>query len=290
MQTQSESIDQLAPALVAAQAEIINPTTDSTADAGNFRYTYASLPSVLDAIRPVFGRHGLALLQGLVASPLVNAEHAEMKRGRDGPVQYVVPVQSLGSVRTMIVHSSGQWIITSDIPVLTAWADVQSLGKCVTYLRRVSLKAAAAIAEVDDDPQAARGTPGAPGSGKPGRSPTWMPARSQEGHGPRRAGGRAEVNAGFPPVARREPGRNPQEIATEMARHPQDDVPNNLNRHWSELGFHDELRDVVKQMNITKADYPLSQDMRRLIHATMMTKFAGPVAIENGSGTEDIPF
>ena len=125
----SESIDQLATALALAQGEVENASKTSTNP--HFRSKYADLAEIINTVRPVFAKHGLAIVQ----SPSY----------ADGLV----------SVTTLLTHKSGQWIrdvASAPAPKL----DPQGVGSAVTYLRRYAIGAFACIAsEADDDGNAA---------------------------------------------------------------------------------------------------------------------------------------
>ena len=125
---QSESIAALAPALVAAQAEVENATKNASNP--HFKSRYADLAEIIDTVKPVFTKHGLAVLQ----LPGLEDGHA--------------------TVETMLVHKSGEWIAgVSGAPLQKA--DPQGVGSAITYLRRYSLAALAGIAQEDDDGNAA---------------------------------------------------------------------------------------------------------------------------------------
>lgn len=128
--TQSDNLDKIAPALVAAQGEMGNAAKN--AKNPHFKSQYADLAEIVNTVRPVLTRHGLSVVQ----SPSF----------ADGVV----------TLRTMILHSSGQWIATTcaAVPVKT---DPQGVGSAITYLRRYSLAAACGIAQEDDDGEAASG-------------------------------------------------------------------------------------------------------------------------------------
>ena len=126
----SDSIAKLAAALVKAQAEVQNATKDSKNP--HFGSTFASLISVLDAVKPVYAKHGLAIVQ----LPGMEDGHA--------------------TVDTMLVHESGEWITgTSGAPLQKN--DPQGVGSAITYLRRYSLASLAGIGQEDDDGNAASG-------------------------------------------------------------------------------------------------------------------------------------
>jgi hypothetical protein len=124
----SDSIAKLSAALVKAQAEVQNAVKDSTNP--HFGSTFASLISVLDAVKPVFAKHGIAIVQ----LPGMEDGHA--------------------TVDTMLLHESGEWITgTSGAPLQKN--DPQGVGSAITYLRRYSLAALAGIGQEDDDGNAA---------------------------------------------------------------------------------------------------------------------------------------
>lgn len=138
--TTSEQINEIAKALSAAQGEIQNVVKD--AKNPHFKSDYATLDAVTDTVRPVFAKHGLAVVQ--MPSYAVSD---------DGGSSVIV--------ETLITHSSGQWMRgTSASPIQKA--DPQGVGSATTYLRRYSLAAVAAIAQTDDD-----GNHASQGNGKP---------------------------------------------------------------------------------------------------------------------------
>lgn len=136
----SDVLNELAKAFVAAQAELKNPYASSTADTGSYRYKYAPLDDILNDVRAVLGRHGLALLQ-------------ETETG-----------QAAVGVRTVILHESGQWIEFGPL-LLPAGNTAQSAGSATTYARRYALCAALGIAADEDDDAASPEPFGSPPSG-----------------------------------------------------------------------------------------------------------------------------
>ncbi|MGL4679921.1 MAG: ERF family protein [Plesiomonas shigelloides] len=124
----SEQINDISTALVAIQAEIENASKNAANP--HFRSKYADLAEVLNTVRPVFAKHGVAVVQ----SPSYC----------DGQV----------AVTTTLMHTSGQWIMgTISAPI--SKADAQGVGSAITYCRRYSLAAFAGIAQEDDDGNAA---------------------------------------------------------------------------------------------------------------------------------------
>jgi hypothetical protein len=124
----SEQINEIASALAKAQGEIQNVVKD--AKNPHFKSDYATLDAVTDTVRPVFAKHGLAIVQ--------------MPTSENG----------IATVDTLITHSSGQWILGGTSCPLSK-ADAQGLGSATTYLRRYATSAAANIAQTDDDGNAA---------------------------------------------------------------------------------------------------------------------------------------
>lgn len=140
----SREVDQLAAALVAAQAEMPAIEADQTADVqtrtgGKYSYKYADLAAILKAVRPVLARHGLSVLQpGRVERP---------EKGAAGVV-----------IQTILLHASGQWMASELwVPVADA-GDPQKVGSGMTYGRRYGFCGMVGVApeKEDDDAQAAR--------------------------------------------------------------------------------------------------------------------------------------
>ena len=127
-------------ALVAAIAE----TTDIKVDSKNSHLgnKYASLSAHLDAIKPIFAKHGLAIMQ---------------------PMMYD-PIGAVG-IETILLHKNGGYMV---FPICVS-APVekgknkegqeyekrgftpQQVGGLTTYLRRYNLASVAGVATDDDD-------------------------------------------------------------------------------------------------------------------------------------------
>jgi hypothetical protein len=119
MTTASDTLGKLTAALVKARADIKHPPRNKVNP--HFKNRYADLTAVLDAVVPAFTANGLALVQMVDGAKLV----------------------------TILSHISGEFISTdADIP---AHANAQQLGSALTYLRRYTVQAIAAIAADDDD-------------------------------------------------------------------------------------------------------------------------------------------
>lgn len=137
--TRSDTIGNLATALVAAQAELKNPAFDSKNP--HFKNSYASLQSVRDTVTPILAKHGLAVTQLLGAS-----EH--------GP-----------TCETMLVHKSGEFL-SSTLSLPVDRANAQGYGSTFSYARRYALMAIVnVVGEPDDDGNQASEKPARPAAG-----------------------------------------------------------------------------------------------------------------------------
>jgi len=125
---QSDQINELATALVKAQAEFgavpkgsINPF---------FKSKYASLPDVVAHATPVLTKHGLAVSQF---------------------------ISNDDTLTTYLLHTSGQFIAHT-MSLHLVKDDPQAQGSAVTYARRYAyLSACGLVADEDDDANATRG-------------------------------------------------------------------------------------------------------------------------------------
>jgi hypothetical protein len=116
---QSESIGKLATALTLARSQLSHPTRNKVNP--HFKNRYADLTAVLDSVLPAFNANGLSIIQMVEGDTLV----------------------------TTLVHTSGEYIQSrANIP---AHSNAQQLGSALTYLRRYTVQALAAIAADDDD-------------------------------------------------------------------------------------------------------------------------------------------
>jgi len=126
----SDSLANIAPALVKAQAEIKNSI--QTADNPFYKSTYAPLDVVIDDVRPVLNKHGISVLQDVSSS------------GDD-----VI-------ISTMLLHVSGEWIQQEGMRLPMEKITPQGAGSAVTYGRRYTLPMMTGTAtEKDDDGNAA---------------------------------------------------------------------------------------------------------------------------------------
>ncbi len=127
-------LNELATALAAAQGEIM----PAPKDAANpyFKSKYASLPAIREAIRDVFARHGLSVIQ--------------------------IPAVAEGQLRlhTLLLHCSGQSLDCGCLAADVDLSNPQKIGSAITYFRRYALAAISqTVADEDDDANAASGPP-----------------------------------------------------------------------------------------------------------------------------------
>ena len=123
------------PKLFAALVKAIAETTDVHADATNpfHKNKYATLQAHLKTIKPIFAKHGLAIIQ-------LPSSGYEKEVG----------------VCTIIVHESGESIQHSIHVPAGENMTGQQAGALISYLRRYALAACAGIATEDDDAEADR--------------------------------------------------------------------------------------------------------------------------------------
>ena len=120
----SETFKEIAPALVKAIGEIPNPPKNAVNP--HFKNRYADLASIIETVKPILLKNGLTVIQGSEA---------------DG---------NIVTVRTRILHVSGEWIETS-LTMAAAGSDPQKIGSAITYARRYSISSILNIAADDDD-------------------------------------------------------------------------------------------------------------------------------------------
>lgn len=144
----SDHLNELAAALVKARAKIKHPKKESTANAGTYSYKYADLPTVVDAFQDAFTSNGLSVVQTVGLN---------------------------GTLTTMLLHSSGQWIADA-MEISASGKRPQEIGSAITYARRYALACIAGIAAEDDDD-------GAAGSGKHQKASVPPPALGEPGDG-----------------------------------------------------------------------------------------------------------
>ena len=119
--------------IAAVQGELTNPLAKT--ENPYYKSKYAALPDILDLIRPVLAKHGIALIQ-----------YPETTKEEDGSL--------LLSIRTKLAMTVGEADEVLDcgamsIPV--TGLNAQQVGAVITYYRRYAIKALFAIEAEDDD-------------------------------------------------------------------------------------------------------------------------------------------
>lgn len=143
----SPELGEIGQALAKAQAEIVAARKDATNPF--FKSKYATLDSVWNACRTPLTKNGLSIVQ----VPMTD---------ENGMV-----------LITRLLHSSGQWI-ESQMAVIPAKGDIQSLGSTLTYIRRYSLSAMVGVTPDEDDDGNA-GSETAPQKKEPKQQPKPAP-------------------------------------------------------------------------------------------------------------------
>lgn len=144
MCNKSETIGKIAAALVAFSGEIRSIEKDATNP--HFKSAYTTLDHMIDETKPLLHKHGLTVMQF---------------PGGDGEKV---------TVKTMILHASGEWIESEALTLKATKLDPQGAGSAVTYARRYSYAAALSLSLGDDDD--ANGTSTPPTQPKQTNTPT----------------------------------------------------------------------------------------------------------------------
>jgi hypothetical protein len=114
-------------AIVAAYSELGHVAKDATGHHGG----YATIGSVLDTVKPILKKHGLAVLQMC----------------GDSEPGFV-------TVTTLLVHESGEFQADAGLR-MPAPNDPQKVGSAISYARRYGLMTMMGLAALDDDGQSA---------------------------------------------------------------------------------------------------------------------------------------
>ena len=128
----SEEIGELAAALAKAQGSMQSIKKGSNNPF--FGSAYADLADVVEAVKPHLSENGLAV------------------------TQWPETVDGKQVLTTMLLHSSGQFLMAS-LELAVQKNDMQAVGSAITYGRRYTYQGATgAVADADDDGNAASGT------------------------------------------------------------------------------------------------------------------------------------
>jgi hypothetical protein len=120
----SEQLNELFAALAKAQSEMA--VAGMASDNPFFKTKYADLAEVVRASRPALTKNNLSV------------------------IHQVLPHEDGQYMHTILAHSSGQFIETQ-IKINPAKQDLQSLGGCITYLRRYTYAAIVGLVASGED-------------------------------------------------------------------------------------------------------------------------------------------
>ncbi len=123
--SQSMELQELFSALAKAQAEM--KVAGNSSENPFFKSRYADLADIVRASRPALTKYGLSVTHLI----LPNEEGANI-------------------LHCILCHSSGQFMRTQ-MRILPIKNDIQSLGSCITYLKRYSYAAITGVVTSDED-------------------------------------------------------------------------------------------------------------------------------------------
>ncbi len=145
---QSESIENLAKALTALQAELPIIPFDSVNP--YYNSNYASLKAILGVVRPLLVKHDLTVTQ-LPSSPYPNPLEVSTITATVPNAPSTSRAFALTGLSTRLIHSSGEWIEDEvHIPIEADQRVAQVVGGIITYLRRYALSAMLGIVADED--------------------------------------------------------------------------------------------------------------------------------------------
>lgn len=186
----SQPCDQIAGALVRAQAKINPVPRTSEGQVAQRVYSYADLAEIRKAIQKPFEEEGLAIVQG---AKLTGLETVKVLR-RSGREE--IPAEISGgrvAVTTLLLHVSGQWAVTT-LEAFSRDPFPQAVGSAMTYGRRYGLSGLAGIVpDTDDDGAGAQ-----PRGGESAAAPRQQPSSPPRSDRPRRPAHGLELKAGVP--------------------------------------------------------------------------------------------
>lgn len=123
----SQSIQNIAKALGAFQAELPTITLDrevevKTKTGGSYKFKYATYKNIVETTKPILAKHNLS---------------------------FTHLVEPDGSVTTMLLHESGEYLTSS--LTIRGEQTAQGIGSCITYAKRYSLSSLLGVVADDDD-------------------------------------------------------------------------------------------------------------------------------------------
>lgn len=131
MKLTSDSLANIAPAIVKAQSKMGNAVKDSKNPF--FKSSYADLNAIREAVLPAFNEEGISVLQ-----PTVTFEGKKY-------------------VQTLLLHASGEFLSSLTEILSVKETDAQAQGSGISYARRYGLQSLANVGAEDDDGNSASG-------------------------------------------------------------------------------------------------------------------------------------
>lgn len=119
----SETITKISASINKAQSKFMHVVKDVQGARG----LYASLPAVIESVRPVLNDNGITVLQ------------------------QSQPNENGICLSTVLLHTSGEWIADEGLFIPCVKNDPQAFGSAMSYARRYSLLAMLGVAADDDD-------------------------------------------------------------------------------------------------------------------------------------------
>ena len=127
------------------------PTTLPTVEGHGYRYT--PLAHIINAVRPILAKEGLAVYQEVEVSDDTTVE-VQRYVSRGGVEREVDVASGFVRVKTIVVSEEGEKIESPvlELPIvrMTGNSSAQSIGATITYARRYSLSAFLGIATEED--------------------------------------------------------------------------------------------------------------------------------------------
>lgn len=139
-----------------------------------FKSKYADRTTILQVLKPIFGKHKLLLVQAPVLPPFESLGSVQQQEDKDYETTPVIPL----ALSTTIIHVPTGQSISSTAIVPMPQPDPQGFGSALTYTSRYSIISLLALPLLDDDDGNAaspyttsKATKGKMGNGRGTRSP-----------------------------------------------------------------------------------------------------------------------
>jgi len=118
----SDTITKISASINKSQSKFMHVVKDVKGARG----LYASLPAVIESVRPILNENGISVLQ-----------HSH-------------PSETGVCLSTVLLHTSGEWIADGGLFIPCVKNDPQAFGSAMSYARRYSLLAMLGVAADDD--------------------------------------------------------------------------------------------------------------------------------------------